>query len=811
MMNDYNIIKFRNDVKNSRFEETFKNFFIKPITNLSESEKIKFLELALMFINSNDETLFDLGYYIIVMYSVETKDYYPLYDVSDKLLNFPIMKFLIDKGLVKTSDSIFNELNNILIDINKVADNYYYTAKQKMMNFNFFKKDNDIMVVAPTSFGKTDLIKKYVRDNYKDKVICVLEPTKAMLNQVRNDLLREFIGDERPKIITHHDMIFDDNDKLVFVMTQERLFKLVYDRKISFKIDSLLVDEAHNIFEKNSRSFLLAKLIYLLRNQNNNLVVKYFSPIIQNAENLKIKNDIDSEIKQIKVIPKMKVENYFFADFFKKKTFVYNAYFDELYATGDLVDVDKYEYIISESSFKNLIYLNRPKDIKLELPKLATFLPDITNENIEKICKNLSEYISKEYDLIDYIKKGIVYHFGVMPDNIRNYIENCVKNEPLLKYIFCTSTLLEGVNMPFDKLFILDLKKGISNLTYHQLRNLIGRINRYKNIFDIKNEDLSALISKIYFIKEKKENSSFEKFIRDNLKKQSNSKKRLDNVQNSMLLNSKSTLSLEEKSEIENLKESLDKDDYLIIKTKVGKALLELNITDFNVFEYEELIDTRILNKEIIQEENIIEKIYKIFIDSIALTSNSKNNLKRLENESARKFYSMILSWRKENLSINESVSRLCYYWDNLEKEEKQYVYVGRSFGEIKRQETDMIPLYVNLNEKNKKEKINLAIIRVKEENDYIDYNLFKFIDFLYKFKLINKDDYYLLHYGTSNDIQIFFQRDGLSRDLSKLLGNKYSKYIISNNLGFYIDKSILNDFKENDILKYELECYFNL
>ena len=72
-----------------------------------------------------------------------------------------------------------------------------------------------------------------------------------------------------------------------------------------------------------------------------------------------------------------------------------------------------------------------------------------------------------------------------MPDNIRNYIEKCVKEEESLKYIYCTSTLLEGVNMPFDKLFILDLKKGLSNLTYHQLENLIGRINRYKNIFDL--------------------------------------------------------------------------------------------------------------------------------------------------------------------------------------------------------------------------------------------------------------------------------------------------------------------------------------
>lgn len=810
-MKEYNITKLKNDIDKSKFTDTFKKVFTKSLIELSESEKIKILELALMLINSDDQILFDLGYFIIVLYSVDTNDYEPLFEISDNLLNFPVLKFLIDKGLVKIDDSVFNEINSIVIDVNKAAENYYYTAKQKKMNYSFFKNDCDMMVVAPTSFGKTDLIKKYVKDNYKNKVICILEPTKAMLNQVRNDLLKEFNGSESPKIITHHDMNFEDSEKVVFVMTQERLFKLIYDRKINFNIDSLLVDEAHNIFEKNSRAFLLAKLIYLLRNKNKNLIVKYFSPIIQDASNLKIKKDIDVEIEQLKINPKMKVKKYYFADFFKKKKFVYNQYFNEFYSIGELENIDKYEFIIEESSNKNLIYLNRPKDIKAELPKLAKFLPDNNDDNIIKICKNLSDYINKDYDLIDYIKKGIVYHFGVMPDNIRNYIEKCVKEEESLKYIYCTSTLLEGVNMPFDKLFILDLKKGLSNLTYHQLENLIGRINRYKNIFDLKNEDLSSLISKVYFIKEKKEKSAFEEFIRDNLKAKSNSKKRLDDVKNVMLCNSEESLSKAEESELENLKEEPIEKECLKIKTKIGRTLLELNINDFSVFENEEIIEKRIDDRIVAKDDSIVDKIYKLFINEIDIVSDNKDNLKRLENESARRFYNMIISWRKENLSINESVNRLSYYWNNLSEEQKNYVYVGRAFGEIKRHDTDIIPLYVNLNEKTSKEIINLAIIRVKEENDYIDYNLFKYIDFLYKFDLIDKRDYYLLHYGTDNEMQIYFQRDGLSRDLSKLLVGKYSEFVKIVINGFYIDKEILKYFDENEVLKYELECYFNV
>lgn len=810
-MNEYSIAKLKNDLEKSKFIAVFRNFFVGNISKLTEQDKIKILELSLLLINSNDETLFELGYYIIVSYSINTNDYKPLYEISDNMLNFPVLKFLIAKKLVKLEDNLFNEILNVVIEANKVSDNYYYTATQKQMNYNFFKSDNNLMVVAPTSFGKTDLIKKYVKENYENKIICIIEPTKAMLNQVKMDLLNEFKDVKKPKIITHYDMNFSDNDNIIFVLTQERLFKLIYDRKIDFNIDSLLVDEAHNIFEKSSRAFLLAKIIYLLRNKNSKIVVKYFSPIIQNASNLQIKNDINFEINQIKATPKLKVEKYYFADFFKKKLFVYNQYFDQFYNILDLPNIDKYELIIHESSSKNLIYLNRPKDIKSELPKLAKFLKENKNENIDKMCKNLSEYVHVNYDLIDYIKKGIVYHFGVMPDNVRNYVEKCVKEEDSLKYIFCTSTLLEGVNMPFDKLFILDLKKGISNLTYHQTRNLIGRINRYKNIFDLKNNDLSSLISQIYFIKERRENTAFESFIRDNLKVKSNSKKRDDNVKNAMLVNCKDHLTKTQVSELENLKEGPIENDFMKLKTKTGKLMLELNITDFDIFENELLIESRINDKIIKEEDGIVDKIYKIFIDQINITSDNKDNLIRLESESARNFYNMIINWRKENLSINESVSRLCYYWNSLDSNQREKIYVGRAFGEIKRFESDIVPLYVNLNSKTKKEIINLAIIRVKEENDYIDYKLFKYIDFLYKVGLIDKSEYYLLHYGTNDEMQIFFQKDGLSKDLSKLISNKYRNYVKRLCDSFYVDKLIFHSFNENEILRYELECYLNV
>ena len=88
-------------------------------------------------------------------------------------------------------------------------------------------------------------------------------------------------------------------------------------------------------------------------------------------------------------------------------------------------------------------------------------------------------------------------------------------------------------------------------------------------------------------------------------------------------------------------------------------------------------------------------------------------------------------------------------------------------WGECKRQESDRIPNYVRLVIKNG------------------------------------------IKYGTSNVIQIYFQMEGLSQELSKKLINDYSQYILPKENGEYnIDKIILDNFKENEILKVELNYY---
>ena len=76
---------------------------------------------------------------------------------------------------------------------------------------------------------------------------------------------------------------------------------------------------------------------------------------------------------------------------------------------------------------------------------------------LETLAKDIRQEVHGDYFLADMIRKGIAYHIGYLPASIRARIETLFQ-EGHITIMFCTSTLLEGVNLPADNLFITDNK-----------------------------------------------------------------------------------------------------------------------------------------------------------------------------------------------------------------------------------------------------------------------------------------------------------------------------------------------------------------
>ncbi len=75
----------------------------------------------------------------------------------------------------------------------------------------------------------------------------------------------------------------------------------------------------------------------------------------------------------------------------------------------------------------------------------------------------------------DNLKRGVIIHHGSLPLHIRQVFEDYTKNK-LCRICFATSTLVQGINMPFDAVVIdrFEKSKPLS------VMNLIGRAGRSK-------------------------------------------------------------------------------------------------------------------------------------------------------------------------------------------------------------------------------------------------------------------------------------------------------------------------------------------
>ena len=100
-------------------------------------------------------------------------------------------------------------------------------------------------------------------------------------------------------------------------------------------------------------------------------------------------------------------------------------------------------------------------------------------------------------------------------------------------------------------------------------------------------------------------------------------------------------------------------------------------------------------------------------------------------------------------------------------------------------------------------------IVRVKEEQDFIDNTIMKFVEVLHDLELIEQNLYLTLKYGTANAVEIVLIKNGVSLSLTQLLIEKYSDSISVNLLTDTVlfSKELVNKMKQNDenqILIYE-------
>lgn len=237
--------------------------------------------------------------------------------------------------------------------------------------------------------------------------------------------------------------------------------------------------------------------------------------------------------------------------------------------------------------------------------------------------------------------------------------------------------------------------------------------------------------------------------------------------------------------------------------TDIGKSCIMNGITEFDVFKNERQMDEDISqyfkNTHIIDNpSDLIDCISRFFIRYLP---DSEENLKRLLNKEARNFYAMLFDWRMNNKSYSEMIGLFVGYWRSCYRKNNQAViYVGRwgdttIKGSVQKH-------YVKLAEQTPVSIINLAIVRIKEEQDFIDNVLMKYVEVLHDMELLNNSFYARIKYGTDDESIICLIKNGLSLSSAVLLYKKYQQFLtidVENSTVVFSDELISEMEKENE------------
>lgn len=801
-------------IRNTDFASLYDRFIIGE--KLSKRQYEILLAIAICFTNADDTNVQGLGYRIVVEYCNQRRDYIPLYEIAVNKGLYPVSKFIEKHYIDDSKRNFFTEWNDAFVEQYVSGEICRSEQQNSLVHFFESKKEDTVSVIAPTSYGKSELILPAVKE-YAGRKICVLTSTKALLVQTKKRIQQISKG-IFSKVVVHPEMYNPNDTSCLAVLTQERLLR-IFKKDPSLSFDCIIVDEAHEILEENSRSRTLANVIIIAQKRNPDVAFKFLTPFLTDSKNLKARYTT-YDIEGFKVTEYIKTEKYYLYDLRNHTGLkLYDQFLNRYLPLSENRNLGFEEDVVKAySAGKNIIYLNKPTDIEKFALALADVLPEMDSEMIQTACDNISNYLQPQYNLLACLRKGIIYHHGSVPDAIRIYIEDLYKKDDSVKYVITSSTLLSGVNLPAERMFILDNKRGRSNLSHDSFKNLVGRVCRFSEIFNDETGNLQRLEPQIYLVFGKyfAQNANCESFLRNVAKVEQNYKDAVDNV---LLSEAKITTMNEEElrhaSEfIENYENGVVEDyQERYTSTVSGKACIMNGITELDIFAHEAAIQQQVNgyqseNLKISDSNTLLETIYELFIQY--LPDNGAESLKRLENQEARNFYSMMFEWRVENKSYAEMINLFVGYWQQLYKKDKNViVYVGK-WGDVKRSGSN-VARYTKIFGKDRTQLINLAIVRIKEEQDFIDNTLIKYVEVLYDLELIEDNFYARIKYGTDDERAICLIKNGLSLSSAVLLIKKYNSYLQINvsSSTVVFDDALISEMKkenENQILIYEVQ-----
>lgn len=334
---------------------------------------------------------------------------------------------------------------------------------------------------APTSTGKSHVLFSIIENSDRDVVVIV--PSRALINEYYLRLCEE-IHDKSINILTFVDKINTAKcRRSIFVLTPERC-KDLFRLKDQFSIDVILFDEAQLTDEKGKRGLYFDAIVRRCNRELPDSKIIFAHPFVTNPEAQISKNLLPTEQSISKVYDQRNVGQIFVCEkpdgsfsYFGSDTNVFSV--KQVACNYDPIescikDNGSVLFYVSKNSIITNAYLNA-------FSKYIMLCSEIEDPELIEIIEELSDftgggtvaYMNYYSQMLALLKRGIVIHHGSLPLRARMLVEKFTRKH-FCRICFATSTLEQGINMPFDIVYI----DRLESQKYLAVKNLIGRAGR---------------------------------------------------------------------------------------------------------------------------------------------------------------------------------------------------------------------------------------------------------------------------------------------------------------------------------------------
>ncbi|AVY97990.1 hypothetical protein DAI21_10125 [Lelliottia sp. WB101] len=381
-------------------------------------------------------------------------------------------------------------------------DKYIYANKFQSEFWERAQQNEWISVSAPTSVGKSFILESWVEDyisRQEKSLVVYLVPTRALISEVYESIITR-IDPYRTGSVNIQTLplktSYDSSKTNIYIFTQERL-NIFYNALNECPIvDLLIIDEAHKIGD-SLRGIFLQYVLEMTCARNRHLKVIFASPFTSNPELLLLDAPYNGKTSVIKSSYVTVNQNLIWVEQrpnTPKKWKMFFFFRGEREFIGDFdlenipsADSKRLSFIALSLGYHasgNVVYVNGAADAEKTAKQIADGLTEnYEDEELLNLIELSEKVIHERFALNFTLKKGVAFHYGNMPLIIKTEIERLF-SKGKIKYLICTSTLVEGVNMACKNIFIRGPKKGSGKpMKEEDFWNLAGRAGRWGKEF----------------------------------------------------------------------------------------------------------------------------------------------------------------------------------------------------------------------------------------------------------------------------------------------------------------------------------------